>query len=261
MIRLWRSYSCNNSSSYRLIARFADATTANETAAELAEFFAANADTRRYDDAALSTLSRNYGFDWQDGGAGEQGPEVFVEGEVLIVHYAYGLGLGPGVPAYLADRGAVEIGRESTGNLRISALFHAVPGVDPQLDEALATIFAQPVENRRPMKAPWVKRNAIGRTAFFRDAGTVGMYFPIDPEDIARFKQWLAEHAIERVVIQIDPTIDEDLFLALARARCTACEGVLEYLDPRLHDIEVAQLVCKPCGGLYDLAAFLERPA
>jgi hypothetical protein len=30
-----------------------------------------------------------------------------------------------------------------------------------------------------------------------------------------------------------------------------------QYLDPRIHDIETAQLMCKPCGGLYDVAPFL----
>jgi len=266
VIKVWQSFSCNNSSSYRLVARFADAATAKETAAELAEFFEAqeNTGSHRYQDAALTVLARNYGFDWQDGGAGEMGPQVFVEGEALIVHYDYGLGLGPGVPAYLADRGATRIDKASATDPHLSVLFHAVPGVDPRLDHDLASVFAQAVDDMRvaaPFKAPWVKYPAYGSTALFRDAGSVGMYFPIDPNDIAAFKTWLAGHGIERALIQIEEPVDELLFLALAAARCTACEGVLEYLDPRLHDIETPQLVCKPCGGLYELSAFYTRPA
>jgi hypothetical protein len=262
VIRIWPAFACNNSSSFRLIARFAEATTATETAAELAEYFDAQASRRsyRYEDAALSVLARTYGFDWQDRGAGESGPQVVAEGDVLIVYQAYGLGLGPGVPAYLADRGATRVENESRSDVRISVLFRAAAGVDPRLDEELATVFAQPLDadrNATPLKGPWVRHGAYGRVAFFRDRGTVGMWIPIVPDDIARFKTWLAEHGIADAVIRIGEYDDEDLFLALARARCTACAGLLEYLDPRLHDIETPQLACAPCGGLYELSTFL----
>lgn len=259
MIKIWQSYASNNSTSYRLVARFADAAAAREIAAELTEFFDAQEKqgSHRYEDAALTTLARNYGFDWVDSGAGSEGPQAIAEGEALIVYYPYCLGIGPGVPAFLADRNAATIERESSAHLRISALFRAVPGVDPRLDDELAAIFVQPVAQRTALKAPWVKRAAFGRWAFFRDAGTVGMHFPIAPSDIARFKTWLADHDIENVVISVEHAADEDLFLALAKARCTACDGVLEYLDPRLHDIESPQLACKPCGGLYELSTFL----
>ena len=267
MIKLWRSFSCNNSSSYRLVARFADAATAKETAAELAEFFEAQDNlSPRHEDAPLTVLARTYGFAWQDGGARYSGADVLVESEVLIVHHSYCLGLGPGVPAYLADRGATRIDRQAATDPHISVLFQATFGVDPQLDHELSSIFAQAVDpgandTRFALKAPWVQHDAYGSTAFFRDAGTVGMYFPIDPDDVASFKTWLAGHGIDRSLIQIEEPADELLFLALAAARCTACEGLLEYLDPRLHDIETPQLACKACGGLYELSAFFTSPA
>ncbi len=263
MIRIWQSYACNNSAAYRLISRFGDAETARTVATELTEFFDAQMKLggRRPEDGALSTLSRTYGFDWEDGAMqrDRQGPSVFVEGAMLIVYHPSCLGLGPGIPAYLADRGAVA-DHASRADLRLSVLFRARPGVDPQLDEELATIFAQlpklKEEGHQWFVAPWSRYDAHGRFALFRDAGTVGMWFPVSPPAIAGVRTWLASHGIEKFVTQFEEPTDEQLFLALAAARCTACEGLLEYLDPRLHDIEKPQLVCQPCGGLYDVTVF-----
>ena len=38
---------------------------------------------------------------------------------------------------------------------------------------------------------------------------------------------------------------------------CRSCDGGLDYLDPRLHDIAAPQLVCRPCSGFYDVAALV----
>jgi uncharacterized protein YbaR (Trm112 family) len=264
-IRIWHSYSCNNSSSYRLVARFADAATAAETAAELDEFFEAQAKLgdHRYRSGALSTLSRTYGFDWQDGGAGSDGPHVCAEGEVLVVWHSYCLGLGPGLHAYLRDRGSLTNNqRAGSTDVQMSMLFRSVPGADPRLDAELEMLFAQMTnENRNvnPLRAPWSSAiESRGRLTCFRDAGTVGLQFPVDPEDLPAVKAWLVKHGIEAVT-RLEEAADEQLFEILAAARCTACHGLLEYLDPRLHDIETQQLVCKPCGGLYDLSTFAQE--
>lgn len=268
-IKIWRAFSCNNSSSFRLVARFADTATARATAAELLEFFEAQAARDaapggyRDDDGALTTLARTYGFDWQGDGAGrdDDGPHVCVEGEVLVVYHAYCLGLGPGVPAFLTDRGAQVEAQRASLELQMSLLLRAAPGVDPRLDEDLAMLFAQlPDENGevRPLRAPWSSAiHSSGRFLCYRDAGTVGLWVPVDPEDLHAVKAWLARHGIEDAVLRIEEPGDQLLFETLVAARCTACNGSLEYLDPRLHDIEMPQLVCTPCGGFYDLAAFL----
>jgi hypothetical protein len=256
VIRIWQAFSCNNSAAYRLIARFDDADTARATATELAEYFAAR-EKLADQPGALATLARTYGFDWRDGAAAYGGPELLVEDTTLVVYHPYCLGLGPGIPAYLADRGA-RAEDESEHGLQLSVLFRAAPGANPQLDEELAAMFAQPLDVGRAVKlfnGPWVKNPAAGRVVFVRDAGTVAMWVPCDPHDVGKLKTWLAGHGIERSVIRIEERGDEDLFLALAKARCTACTGSLEYLDPGLHDIETPQLVCRPCGGLYDLSA------
>ena len=254
-IRVWTSYSCNNSSSYRLVARFADAARAKAIAAELAELLGGLEDG--YRNSGLQAMARLYGFDWLDEGWGgdEDGPHVIVDDTLLVVLHDYCLGFGPGVPAYLIEQGA-KIEQESWADIHASLLFR--PSSDPRLSEELDALIAQQVDDAGMIKgfrAPWVRRPTGGKLAWFRDPGCVGVVFPIDARDLVHLRAWLAERGIE-AVLQIEPADDLPLFLALSRARCTACEGPLEYLDPRLHDIEAPQLVCKPCGGLYELAAF-----
>lgn len=50
---------------------------------------------------------------------------------------------------------------------------------------------------------------------------------------------------------------DEKKLAAIASARCTACSGALEYLDPRVHGIEAEQLACAACGGMFDVAGIV----
>jgi hypothetical protein len=263
-IRIWQAFSCNNSTSYRLIARFADAATAGATGASLAEVLAKYAAMQPEDvDAtgrSMLLLAREYGFDWQDEGWGSDtdGPHVVVEGEELFVYHGYCLGLGPGIPAYLTERGA-KVDPESSAAVQMSVLFRA-PRSDAKFDDDLAMLFAQPRDTtsyKGPrFRVPWSTTEYRGRASFFRDVGTVGLYFPVAPIEIAAVKAWLAGHGVEGPSIRYEEHADAELFAALAAARCTACTGMLEYLDPRLHDIETPQLVCKPCGGLYELSAF-----
>jgi len=255
MIRRWQQYSCNNSSAYRLVARFADATQAATAAAALTATFREEHSQR----TNLEALARTYGFAWEDDGWGSEqdGPHVVTDHATLIVFHDYCVGLGPGVPAFLAEHGG-QVGKEDWAALHVSVLF--APSPDPRLDGELAAIFAQQTAQRSdaPLAAPWVTAAARGVIACYRDAGVVGMFLPSHARDLAGLRGWLGERGIERCVLQIETYEDRDLFVALAAARCTACGGGLEYLDPRLHDIETPQLVCRPCGGLYEVATFLE---
>jgi len=83
------------------------------------------------------------------------------------------------------------------------------------------------------------------------------LWFSLSPADLPAFQHWLAQHGVKEASLRWCEPTDEALFLAIAKARCTACARPLEYLDPRLHDIETPQLVCTSCGGFYDLATFL----
>lgn len=259
-VRIWNSYSCNNSTSYRIVARFADAAKAKAIGAELTALLDGLEDRHN---SGFQALARLYGFDWYDGGYGseEDGPHVAVDGETLIVHHDYCLGIGPGVPAYLAEQGA-QVDKENWADVHVAVLFKPTP--DPRLEADLITLFAHPVDAEHRVvdgfKAPWVNEHTHGRIAWYRDANTVALFFPIDARDFVRLRTWFGERGIEHPIVRIEAYEDQELFRALAAARCTACEGALEYLDPRLHDIESPQLMCKPCGGLYDLDAVM-RPA
>lgn len=254
-IRVWSSYSCNNSSSYRLVARFADPAKATAIAAELTELLSGLEDGNR--NSGLQAMARLYGFDWFDEGWGseEDGPHVIVDDTLVVVHHNYCVGLGPGVPAYLTEQGAT-VEQEAWADIHASLLFR--PSNDPRAVEELDALIAQETDAEglvETFRAPWVNQHTRGKLAWFRDPGSMGLVFPIDARDLVHLRAWLAERGIEPI-LQIEPAGDHQLFRTISRARCTACDGPLEYLDPRLHDIETPQLVCTPCGGLYELAAF-----
>ncbi len=267
-IKIWQTYSCNNSSSFRMVARFSDAASAQTVTTELEEFLAVHAaevDARAgYSDDPTQVsieLGKKYGFVWSDllfwssGPLVEDMPELFVEEHVLIVQHTYcGGGFGDGLPAFLVARGA-KVEPETERDIRMSILFR--PSTDPYLDDELTTLFAQRTDDDSAFRAPWTKNDAYGNFSCFRDAGVVGLHFATDPNDIANVKAWLRLRGIENPVIRIDMRDDAIDFDEIGKARCRSCGGPLEYLHPGIHDIEAAQLVCRPCGGFYDLAAFL----
>lgn len=275
MIRIWQSYSCNNSSSYRVVATFTDAATAKSVEKELDEVMsihAAEVDARgEYRDEpteATRALGDKYGFVWGDlmaWGTGpliDDQPNIFVEDTVLIVQHTYcGGGLGSGLDAYLEARGAT-VSSDDSGTVMVSLLFRAAPGTIDYLDDELAKMFAQRGEdpadfNVEPLTAPWdMDDEAYGDFTYFRDAGTVGLHFPLDPGDLRNVKNWLRIRGIETYAIRIEHGDDKLDFEAIRKARCTSCTGTLEYLHPALHDIESPQLVCRPCGGFYEVSTF-----
>jgi hypothetical protein len=279
-VRVWQAYSCNNSSNYRLIARFADAETAKDVARELTAFLSAHAtelddrgDYSEEPSQAQRDLAAKYGFavsepmHWGDDVLGGNEPDVIVHDKVLIVHHNYcGGGFGEGIPAYLAARGA-RTEPESSSDLSVAVLFRYTPGANPQLDTELAEMFSE-LELGNPneygevsvdrVRGAWAgDYESYGNIAFFRDRGAVGLAFPLDPRDLENVTAWLAERGVENPSLQIDVPGVSRTFAAIARARCKSCDGRLDYLDPRIHDIEARQFVCKPCGGLYELAVFL----
>lgn len=280
-VRIWQSYSCNNSSSYRLVARFSNAAAARAASDELDAFLAAHAEEidardgyRREPSAVQRDLAAKYGFTWNDvivwgdeGLVGDE-PDLIVHDDTLVVFHSYcGGGLGDGVPKFLEARGAT-VGAPDRGDLQVSVLFSAKPGVDPQLDEDLATMFAafdEQDDDPEEPEAPWVepvpvpwdtKRESYGHVAVFRDSSTVGLHVAIDPRDLETVETYLTSHQIEKRSIQLDVPANGRWFRAIRKARCRSCDGALDYLDPRLHDIEAPQLMCRPCGGFYDLGVF-----
>lgn len=276
-IRIWQSFSCNNSSSYRLVARFADAAAARDTALELAAFFKTHA--KELDDVLETTgqfpstspptalaLAKQYGFSWGKyplswGDEGLQGdePSIAAEGEVLVVYHTYCGGYGDGIPGYLKARGA-KLEKEVSDTPPVSILFPYTSS--KKLDTDLKAMFSQVSDEMRevePFKTPWKTRwESYGRAAFFNDGKTVGMFFPIAPTDLPAFKQWVADRGIANASIRMCEYADEDKFYAIAHAKCSACNGALQFWSPRLQDIESEQLACTGCGGMYDMPAILK---
>lgn len=253
MIKVWHSYACNNSSAYRLVARFADAAAADEVVAELDEFFVAQSKVKKRprNSSPLAVLARNYGEDWIDNGMGTMG--VFAEDKTVVVYHTMCLGMGPGVAAYIEDRGGTHVST-SSGGISLTVLFRTTPRTD-ELAALLAPLFD--VENGVLLgKPPWASFVPSGHAVWFRDGSTFGFFVPVKGSEVVGLKAWLAGFGVEDPVLRIDQYDDRELFAALAAARCGSCDRKLDYLDPRLHDIETPQLVCGPCGGLYDLSTF-----
>ena len=272
MIKVWQSYACNNSSSYRIVARFADPAAASAAARELDALFDEHAieidarpDYRDEPSAATRAFGERYGFEWSDlmywgsGGLVGDTPQLYVEDRVLIVVHTYcGGGLGDGVLTFLEKLGATTK-TDETSDVVVTLMFRAPVGTIEHLDDELATMFSQRTEDDpsvSPLRALWLlDEETFGDFTYFRDAGTVGLRFPLDARDLDNLKSWLRLRGIDQPVLRIeDDSLD---FEAIRKARCTACGGTLEYLHPALHDIETPQLVCRPCGGLYDVAVFL----
>jgi hypothetical protein len=279
LVQVWSSFSCNNSSSYRLVARFTDAGKAKDAAAELEAFFSEHAkqmdvvmedgDFPDENPEAAQELAKKYGFAWKDvltwGDEMLEGdePRIATEDQVLVLYHTYCGGFGDGIPLYLKAKGAAEVEKEERDPPTASIVFRYAGGNDA-LDADLTMLFEQIDEESRevePLKTPWKTRwESYGRAAFFRDPKTVGLWIPIAPTDLAAMKAWLAERGIDSPSIRLCEYGDEAKFVAIAKARCSACAGPLEYLDPRVHTIESEQLACAKCGGMFDLAT-LAAPA
>lgn len=270
-VKIWNSYSCNNSSSYRIVARFETPQAAEAVAAELREFFPVHAaemdelgDYSEEPSEAQLAFGKKHSFTWGeslhwgDSELSGDEPHVFTRNEILIVQHTYCGGLGD-LGGAIKELGALSTDEQDQRSINISLLMRAAPG---DLDVELAPLFTQianRADNYVDLKAPWAAHDTYGDCAYFRDAGTVGIYLPVDPRDLAALDSWLADRQIDKPSVVIEQKSDLAAFGAIGKARCTSCTGPLEYLDPRLHDIETPQLACKPCGGLYELSTFLPK--
>lgn len=266
-IRIWNAFSPNNSSSCRLVARFADPRAAREAAVEVAAFLIGHIRENHghwIDGPMLTEFAAKYGLpavdmlEWTSHLHVGDEPEIATEHGVLVVYHYYCQGfehLGP----MLTSKGAT-VEPEGYGMPSISVLARSQPGTDPAFDDALAGLFLQietldktPKQWASKIVVPWsTDEERFDRATYFRDAGTLGMWLPCEPHALPMLAQWLTNHGIEEPSLRWCEWGDEALFQAIAKARCTACHGPVEYLDPRIHDIETPQFICRSCGGLYE---------
>lgn len=276
-LRAWRSFSCNNSSSYRLVARFADAATAADVANELRTFFEEHAkevdasEGGYWEDSepseAAKGLSAKYDFEWKEPlGWGDEmlegdEPSVSTVGDALVVYHTYCGGFGSDIRTYFEKRGARRVEKETRSAPSVSLMFRRPESPSAELTEDLKALFAplqeeeQPID-AEPFKAPFVNRECYGQASGFDDGKTIGLHVPLAPEDYDALKSWLAKHGIEGYSMRVCEDGDAERFATIAAARCKACQAPLEYLDPSAHDIATPHLACTACGGMFELSAF-----
>ena len=278
-IRVWRSYSSNNSTSYRIIGRFEDANAAAETAVELNGFFKEamplaehlyrprklNAATSFPFTEAVDALAKKHGFDWAGliaADAYDDELEVVAEGSTIILYHPYCLGLGEDLPSYLRARGAAVEGQQA-GDPAVSAIFR-LPDDGASMRAELTAFFAQADSHEDTqgwtIKPPWSSALTVysrsTELAFFCDRKTAGFYLKTDPSGVALLKTWLERAGVREYSLQICELADLAKFRTIARARCEGCQIPLEYIDMREHAIAADQLACSACGGMFDLDAF-----
>jgi len=282
-IRIWQSYSCNNSSSYYLVARFEDRKVLKEVGSELEGFFAEHAQQMDagFDDdegdypsgpsEAATALAKKYGFTWKslmmwgDEMLTGDEPEIHTQDDTLILYHSYcGGGLPPEVPKYLAARGGRVEKEPKDHGLSVSVVANLPKGgakspVKKDLDKLFALMVDEGDDYVDGAEPPWLdKRNKLyGKAAYFSDEKTVGFFLPTEPRHLAPLQEWLTKRGVVDPSIRLCAWDDHAKFRAIAAARCTECEGPLEYLDPRITRIASEQLSCAKCGGMFDLATFL----
>lgn len=252
-VHIWQSFSSNNSSNYRLIARFAGPTRAAEVAAELRSL-RGDVPGREAEGAALAA---SIGFDWEEWFpyGEDEDPTVMAEREVLAVYHSYCLGFPEELSTWLRSRGA-EVEPQAAAKPQLSAVF-ALPAASEALREDLASVFGDVSGSEaagKPMQLPWAESEQWGEASFFCDAHTAGFSVPIEPADLPRLKRWLAERGVNEPSLRIAEYDDTPKFATIARARCSGCGSALTYVEPKRHGLDAEQLGCDTCGAMYELS-------
>jgi hypothetical protein len=288
-IRVWQSYSCNNSSSFRLVARFSDPKKAGEAAVELKQFFKEHAKQadKAMDEAfgdggdenawpppatkACEALAAKYGFKWKewlgwgdDSLVGDE-PEVVASDGTLVIYHGYCGEFPKEVTTYLKARGATKIDEDEDAP-EVSVLFK-IPSNGKKLEDSLTKLFAQAANteylNDWTKQPPWSggdqPDDESKNVAFFSDKKTIGFYLPIQPNQLEKLKKYLAKNGVDNPSIRLCEFSDRKKFQAIAGAQCEACGELLSYIDPRTHKIDSEQLACDKCGGMFDLAAIAKK--
>lgn len=223
-VRIWQAFSSNNSSSSRLVARFRDQATAANAAAALA-------------------ATKISGFEL-----------MAHEGPFLVVDYEEGYSPYPFEDLVAAHGG------ELFGEQVVASSYVVLIKLDAdrfEYDEIMfEQMFSQAGEGA--FEPAWRANHPVtGTVAYVHSGEVIGLHVPIDPRDLVNVRSWFKFYNYPDHVLRLANADDLAQFQAIKDAYCRACDSVLEYLHPGLHDIEKPQLLCRRCGGLYDVEAFL----
>jgi hypothetical protein len=294
-IQIYRSFSCNNSSDFRIVARFKDPKVAHYAASELARLFKEHA---REGDASLdehfasggeyppekpteacASFGKKHGFAWKswlhwgdDSLEGDEPAAIASDDGTVVVHHTYCGGFPGELKKFFNAIGAAKVEREDRHSPTVSALFALPSGpTGKRLATSLTKIFEQANDPKNEyidnwkIKPPWASGDQADddstNTSYFCDGKTFGFFIPMEAEHFDALKKYLAKNGVKNPSLRLCEQADLKKMKAIGAARCDACGGdtPLEYIDPRIHDIEAEQLACGKCGGMYDLATALKK--
>jgi hypothetical protein len=267
-VKVWSAFASNNSSQYRLVARFAD----EAKTAKVAELLHALLGSMPSVHPSDERLSADAGFDWDEffPYGQEDDPTVAVDRDVVALYHSYCLGFPPELTRWFEAQGATQVEKQEPAALQASVVFDA-PG-SPEL-EPVTVLFsdlmakqavlakAKNLWKHPPMKLPWSEESHwLGKAAYYADGAVVMLHFPVTPASLTAARAWLADRGVTAPVIRLCEYADEQKFRAMWAARCTGCgsDAVLRYLAPARWGVDVEQLACRDCGAMFTLASVLE---
>lgn len=246
-VQIWRSFSCNNSSDYRLVARFKDAKAAEAMGAELKKFFSAYAkkmdehlEEHDYDfpDEPIPffvEFAKKHGvkakddpLTWGDEGLQGDEPEVAVAGSTLAIYHTYCGGFGEDLPAILKKAGAKVEDEESRSAPELVCSFSLPAG---KAGEKLAAELSRFLEQGKKhdqicdfeLPPPWDKRQKLtyeeGSTvSWASDGKTFAFAMPFAIQGFDALKAYLAKHKCAEVSIAFGDEAAKKAIEKLAKA-------------------------------------------
>lgn len=216
-VYVWTSFSCNNSSDYRLVAEFDSPRAAEAMRTELAKFFTSHAKehdkqsgTEEFDwpgepTSVARAFGKKHGHAWKEfliwgeGQLAGDEPEVGVVGKNLVLYHGYSSGgFGPDVPRVLQEAGArlVEKGAQDGppvlyGSFEVSK--------DGKLEKELTTFFEQHNGNATRLTdwswPKWATSDGAGKVedvSFVIEDGRCTFTLPLRADNIGSFQKYLA---------------------------------------------------------------------
>ena len=224
----WNSYSCNNSSDYRLIAQFDTPKRAQAMRNELEAFFSEHA--QQYDEAsdepdfdwpggptpAALALGEKYGHKWKefliwgdDCLEGDE-PQVAVLDRTLVLFHSYCGGFGSDLHRVLQKAGAQLPKDSGSGPPVIAAeLTFADTKKGRALEQELVEFFEQrkTLEYMSDWKSPsWMRNDCPGRlddVTFWAADGRCGFTLPVEALDIESLQRHLEKNDARDLSLRI----------------------------------------------------------
>lgn len=261
LVQRWNSFSCNNSSSHYLVARFTTKAIAAEVSTELREFLSAHAGDNDELSLAMVELAIKHDFEWGVGNTlvwgddWEEGDwlslQVDLHDDRVLLYHSYCLGLD-GISPYIEARGGEVC--HGWGEPELAVLFQLSDdalgrAVQGELD---AFFSAEPTKQ----EGPWGSGLSYSPNRFWWcDERTGGFCAQFSLEQMDELKLYLEGPAFTdyRLVLGDSPLKDK-LRIMSDCPQCPACDGLLRLIEADLM-LPADQAACSSCGGMFELAS------